>query len=134
MLDVEQLLRMRSAFAGRFDAGGRHLVCVSDLCGVPQVWGLAEGAWPQLLVAPPDRAQTIFPGPRPGQLIVGADVGGNEHTQLLYADATGAAWRDLTQDPAHIFGFGVFSPDGRSISYSSNMRNTRWFGVYVRDL
>src|SRR5262245_55997955 len=135
MLDVAQLLRMRSAYAGRFDAGGRHLVFVSDLSGVPQVWGVTDGAdWPQLLVVPPDRAQTIYPGPLPGQLIVGADVGGNEHTQLLYTEAPGAAWRSLTDDPEHIFNFGAFSPDARTISFSANTRTTRWFDVYVRDL
>ena len=95
MLDLRRLLRTRSAYAGRFDASGRSLVFVADLGGVPQVWALGnelEGGWPELLVAPPDRAQTIHPGPRPGQLLVGADVGGNEHTQLLYVAESGAAW------------------------------------------
>ena len=35
-LDLEQLLRVRFAYAGRFDASGGHLVFVSDLAGVPQ--------------------------------------------------------------------------------------------------
>jgi dipeptidyl aminopeptidase/acylaminoacyl peptidase len=136
MLDLQQLLRVRSAYAGRFDASGKHALFVADLSGVPQVWGVGQSGWPELLVAPPDRAQTLYVGPRPGQLAVGADVGGNEHTQLLHADGPGAAWRDLTQDPSHIFNFGAFdfSGDGRSISFSSNTRATRWFDVYVRDL
>src|SRR5690242_16954983 len=112
-MDLQQLLRVRSASAGRFDADGKHLVFVADLSGVPQVWRVAELGWPELQVAPPDRAQIIDPGPRPGQLMVGADVGGNEHTQLLYVDRPGAAWRALTDDPAHIHNFGSFSPDGR---------------------
>src|SRR5207253_103021 len=75
MLDLQQLLRVRSAYAGRFDAGGKHLAFISDLSGVPQVWGIGQRAWPELLIAPPDRAQTLYVGPRPGQLAVGADVG-----------------------------------------------------------
>src|SRR5437762_7919028 len=106
MVELQALLRARSAYAGRFDAGGQHLVCVADLSGVPQVWGVADGGWPELLVAPPDRAQTISPGPRPGQLLVGADVGGNEHTQLLYVNGTATAWRALTDEPEHIHNFG----------------------------
>src|ERR687887_613465 len=81
MLDLRQLLRVRSASAGRSDAAGRRLVFVSDLGLVPQVWGThLSGGWPELLVAPPDRAQTVHVGPLPGQLVVGADVGGKERT------------------------------------------------------
>jgi dipeptidyl aminopeptidase/acylaminoacyl peptidase len=135
-MDLQQLLRVRSAYAGRFDADGTHLIFVADLSGVPQVWSIpaAGGGWPELQLAPPDRAQTIHVGPRPGQLVVGADVGGNEHTQLLYVDAPGAAWQALTDDSAHIHTFGSFSPDGTSISYSTNRRTGRWFDVYVRQL
>jgi dipeptidyl aminopeptidase/acylaminoacyl peptidase len=132
MLDLKRLLRARSASAGRFDASGQQLVFVSDLGGVPQVWDVADGGWPELVLAPPDRAQTIYPGPRAGQLVVGADVGGNEHTQLLIARETG--WEDLTNDPAHIHNFGGWSADGERISYSANTRTGRWFDVYVRDL
>ena len=134
LVDLEQLLRVRYAYAGRFDAGGRHIVCVSDLGGVPQAWGVGDRGWPELLLAPPDRVQTIYPGPRPGQLIVGADVNGNEHTQLLCMDRPGSAWRGLTDEPDRIHHFGSFSSDARSISFAANTRSERWFDVYVRDL
>ena len=134
MVDLQQLLRVRYAYAGRFAADGRYLACVADLAGVPQVWAVKPGGWPELLVAPPDRAQTLYLGPRSGQLVVGADVGGNEHTQLLYVEAAGQPWRDLTDDAAHIHNFGSFSPDGTTISYAANTRSTRWFDIYVRDL
>src|SRR5215831_13182112 len=126
-MELQQLLRVRSAYAGRFDADDAHLVFVADLSGVPQVWSTAESGWPELQVAPPDRAQTIYLGPRPGQLVVGADVGGNEHTQLLYVHEQGAAWQALTDDSEHIHNFGSFSPDGRSISFAANTRTGRWF-------
>src|SRR5918912_1716033 len=107
VVSLEQLLRVRYAYAGRFDAGGRHVVFVSDLGGVPQAWGVGERGWPELLVAPPDRAQTVNCGPRPGQIAVGADVGGNEHTQILYTDSPGStAWSALTDAPDRIHTFG----------------------------
>jgi dipeptidyl aminopeptidase/acylaminoacyl peptidase len=134
-MDLQQLLRVRSASAGRFDADGKHLLFVADLTGVPQVWSIAQGGgWPELQVAPPDRVQTLHVGPKPGQLVVGADVGGNERTQLLYVDAPGAPWKALTADEEHIHNFGAFSPDGAAISYSANSRTGRWFDVYVLDL
>src|SRR5919202_4130164 len=136
MLDLRQLLRVRSAYAGRFDADGRRLLFVSDLGSVPQVWATrAEGeAWPELVVAPPDRAQTLFAGPRPGQVVVGADVGGDEHTQMLYVDAAGQDWQSLRHDPEHIYQFGSFASDGTRISFAANTRSARWFDLYVRDL
>ncbi|HET6319343.1 MAG TPA: alpha/beta fold hydrolase, partial [Chloroflexota bacterium] len=134
MLDLRQLVRTRSAYAGRFDAGGTQLYFVSDLTGVPQVWAHAGDAWPELVVAPPDRAQDIHPGPRPGQLIVGADVGGDEHSQLLYVPELGAPYQDLTQEPGKIHTFGSFSPDGQHIAYSANTRTTRWADIFVREL
>lgn len=141
MVELGPLLRVRSAYAGRFDASGRHLLCVADLSGVPQVWGVplseSQGQppqWPDVLLAPPDRAQTLFVGPRPGQFAIGADVGGNEHSQILLVDGPGQAWRALTDDHDHIFTFGSFAPDGRSISYAANTRNARWFDIYVMDL
>src|ERR1700738_2742926 len=127
MADLQQLLRVRSAYAGHFDASG-YLVFVADLTGVPQVWGVTSAGWPELLVAPPDRAQTIHPGPRPGQLVVGADIGGNEHTQMLYSSGPepGAAWRALTDNPERIHSFGSFAPNGTTISFAANTRSPRW--------
>jgi dipeptidyl aminopeptidase/acylaminoacyl peptidase len=133
-MELQHLLRVRSAYAGRFDAGGKHLVFVADLTGVPQVWAVGQTGWPELQVAPPDRAQTIYVGPRPGQLAVGADVGGNEHTQVLYVPEQGAAWQSATDEPNYIHNFGSFSPDGQQITYAANTRTGRWFDIYVHDL
>ncbi len=129
--DLAQLFRIRSAYGGRFDAGGRTLLFVADIAGVPQVWALRPGAWPELVVAPNDRAQSIHPGPRPGQLIVAADSVGNEQTQLLLA--RDGAVTALVDDPAHVHRFGSWSTDGRLLSYAANTRDPRWFDVYVRD-
>jgi dipeptidyl aminopeptidase/acylaminoacyl peptidase len=134
MADLRQLLLVRSAYAGRFDASGQHLTFIADLGGVPQAWGVAEKGWPELLLAPPDRVQTIHPGPRSGQLVVGADIGGNEHTQLLYSRAPGDPWRTLTDNSERIHSFGGFSSDGTTISFSANTRTSRWFDIYLRDL
>src|SRR6266478_1333716 len=134
MVDLRQLLLVRSASAGRFDASGQHLVFVADLGGVPQAWGVAEKGWPELLLAPPDRVQTVAPGARPGQLVVGADIGGNEHTQLLYSQEPGHPWRALTSNLERIHSFGGFSSDGGTISFAANTRTPRWFDIYLHDL
>src|SRR5258708_36556334 len=134
MVELRDLLLVRSAYAGRFDASGEHLAFVADLGGVPQAWGVAEKGWPELLLAPPDRVQSIHPGPRPGQLVVGADIGGNEHTQLLYSAQPGDPWRALSLNLERIYSFGGFSADGETISFAANTRTPRWFDIYLQDL
>lgn len=124
---------MRSAYAGQFGADG-GLLAISDLANVPQVWSVSNGAWPELVVAPPDRAQVLHTGPRPGQMAVGADVGGNEQTQILLVERPAGQWRPLTEDPGTINHFGTWSQDGRRFSFASNRRAGRWFDVYVHDL
>jgi dipeptidyl aminopeptidase/acylaminoacyl peptidase len=132
MIPFERLLAMRMAYAGRFDADGRHLLFVSDLAGRPQPWRIAAAGWPELVAPTADRAQTIHAGPRPSEVVIGEDVGGNERTQLLLVDDRRS--RPLTDSPERIHVFGDFSPDGGVIAYSANLRDPRWFDVYVRDL
>jgi dipeptidyl aminopeptidase/acylaminoacyl peptidase len=134
MVELRDLLLVRSAYAGRFDASGEHLAFVADLGGVPQAWGVAEKGWPELLLAPPDRVQSVHPGPRSGQLVVGADIGGNEHTQLLYSAQPGEPWRALTTNLERIHSFGGFSGDGDTISFAANTRTPRWFDIFLLDL
>ena len=98
-------------------------------CGVS-----AEGGWPELLVAPPDRAQTIHPGPLPGSSSSAPTSAATSTPSCCTSDAPGDAWQALTDDPEHIHNFGSFSPDGASISFAANTRTGRWFDVYVRDL
>ncbi len=128
---LDRFLNVRAAYGGRFDATGR-LVFVSDLGGVPQVWALTREGWPELLVAPPDRAIAVHPGRRAGQLIVSVDVGGNERLGFLSLEGTRAV--PLTEAPDRIHAFGSWSADGGRIAYAANTRNERWFDVYVRDL
>ncbi|MCC6176554.1 MAG: hypothetical protein IT305_14700 [Chloroflexi bacterium] len=60
----EQFLNARSAYGPTFDAGGRRLQFLSDLTGVPALWGLPLGApdaWPEPLTTQLDRVQAAYP-------------------------------------------------------------------------
>lgn len=135
MPSLESLLRVRSIYGGHFDADGQTLLFVADLASVPQVWASTPGErWPSLHLAPPDRAQTLHPGPRAGQLVVGADVGGRERRQLLLLQPGATDWRPLVDAPEVIHHFGGWSTDGGTVAYSDNSRTGRWFDVYLEDL
>ena len=104
---------------------------------MPGLWGLRldqPGAWPEPLVVPPERFQYAQAGPRPGQVLLGLDRGGDERTQLLLLEAPGARPRALTDQPDTMHHFGAWHPDGRQISYASNRRDQRYFDVHLLDV
>jgi len=88
----EQFLNARSAYGATVDSSGQWLYFMSDTTGVPALWSLPldrEGAWPEPLVTGLDRVQSAHPSPKPGRLIVSADVGGAERTQLFLLEEAG---------------------------------------------
>src|SRR5688572_22209191 len=97
----EQFLNARSAYGPTVDSSGRRLYFMSDTTGVPALWSLPldrAGAWPEPLVTDLDRVQSAHPSPKPGRLVVSADVGGAERTQLFLLDGAGQLPRRLTHD------------------------------------
>ncbi|MCC7372108.1 MAG: S9 family peptidase [Chloroflexi bacterium] len=128
----EQFLNARSVYGPTVDGSGRRLYFLSDLTGVPALWSLPlgeEGAWPEPLVVNLDRAQAAYPSRLPGRLIVAADVGGAERTQLFLLDRPGELPVPLTDDPETIHLFGSWHPDNKTIALSTNRRDPRCFDV-----
>jgi dipeptidyl aminopeptidase/acylaminoacyl peptidase len=136
----EQFLNARSAYGPTVDKSGRRLYFMADTTGVPALWSLPlgpgrpdgawpEDGWPEPLVTGLDRVQAAYPSPLPGRLVVAADVGGAERTQLFLLDEPGTAPRPLTTDADVIHHVGGWHPDGRTISLSSNRRDDRFFDV-----
>src|SRR5262249_32268419 len=110
----EQFLNARSAYGPTVEMSGHRLYFMSDLSGVPALWSLPlgqDGAWPEPLLTGLDRVLAAYPSPRPGRLIVAADAGGTERTQLFLLDGPGTAPRALTADGSAIHLFGGWHPD-----------------------
>jgi dipeptidyl aminopeptidase/acylaminoacyl peptidase len=133
----EQFLSARSAYGATADAAGDRLYFVSDLTGTPQLWSLPlheAGAWPEPVAVNLDRVMLAVPSSRPGRLILGADIGGDERMQLFLVDGLGLAPRRLTEDLSVMHAFGGWHPDGKQISYASNERDARFFDIYTMDV
>src|SRR4030095_11849710 len=129
----EQFLRARSPYGATMDPAGDRLYFVSDLTGSPQLWCVPiqeAGAWPEPVAVNVDRVMFATPSPKPGRLVFGADVGGNERMQLYLVDGLGRAPKPLTDSPDTIHSFGGWHPDGTSIVFDSNERDPRFFDVY----
>src|SRR5947209_11985756 len=65
-------------------------------------------------------------------MLLTADVGGNELTQLYVLSGDGATFTTLTDRPEVIHTSAQWSPDGKRIAYSSNERDRRYFDLYER--
>jgi len=133
----ERYLNIRTAYGASFSPDGAHMSFLTDITGVPEVWSVPIGlaattAWPEQLTFRGERVASATFSPTNEILLVSADTGGNERTQLHILGADGAAFTVLTAQPEVIHQFGAWSPDGTSISYASNERDNRFFDVYER--
>src|SRR6266566_1643128 len=136
----ERYLNVRSAYAPGFSPDGKRLSFLTDITGVAEVWSIpidvhaAIPAWPEQLTFLGERVTGASYSPTADVLLLSADVGGNERTQLYSLSADGSAFIALTTQSQAIYQFGGWSPDGTRITYSSNERDGRYFDVYERTL
>src|SRR5437588_12204716 len=136
----ERYLNVRSASGASFSPDGRQLSFLTDITGVAEVWSVPVDihsiapAWPEQLTFRGERVASATFSPTDDTLLVTADIGGNERTQLYTLSADGSTFTALTDQPGVIYQFDDWSPDGKSILYSSNERDGRYFDVYELSL
>ncbi len=136
----ERYLNVRIANGPSFSPDGKRLSFLTDITGVAEVWNIpidihvSAPAWPDQLTFRGERVVGASYSPTDDLLLVTADVGGNERTQLYLLSTDGSAFTALTSQPEAIYLFGGWSPDGTRITYSSNERDARYFDVYERSM
>ena len=130
----ERYLNVKSAYTPLWSPQG-HLVFLSDITGVPQLWGLTRpGGWPEALTHFPERISTAAYSPTRDEIVFGMDAGGNERDRLFRL-VLGAGGRveceRLTDAPEAIHDLGGFSPSGEEIAFAANRRHPAEFDVYT---
>jgi dipeptidyl aminopeptidase/acylaminoacyl peptidase len=132
----DRYLNVRSAYGASFSPDGKNLSFLTDITGVAEVWNVpvdihaSTPSWPNQLTFRGERVASATFSPVSETLLVTADRGGNERTQLYVLSTDGSTFTALTDQPDVIYQFGDWSPDGKSIIYSSNERDGRYFDVY----
>lgn len=136
----ERYLNVRAAYSPSFSADGRRLSFLTDISGVGEVWSVpvdvraARPAWPTQLTFRGERAAGAVFSPTKDTLLLTADQGGSELTDLYLLSDDGSQLTALTADPNIIYTSANWSPDGSRIACSSNERDRRYFDVYERTL
>ena len=136
----DRYLNVRSAYGASFSPHGSQLSFLTDITGVAEVWSVpvdmhsTTPAWPEQLTFRGERVASATFSPTGDIMLVTADRGGNERTQLYTLGADDSSFTRLTDQPDVIYHFGDWSPDGKSIIYSSNERDGRYFDVYELSL
>src|ERR1700720_2983308 len=136
----DRYLNVRSAYGASFSPDGRQLSFLTDITGVAEVWSVSVGihstapAWPEQLTFRGERVASATFSPTDDTVLVTADRGGHERTQLYTLSTDGSTFTALTDKPNVIYQFGDWSPDGKSIIYSSNERDGRYFDIYELSL
>jgi len=133
---VRRYLSIKSSYAPQFSPDDGTLAYLSDVTGFPQVWtvNLGEGAWPQQLSLGQDRVGFLSYAKRSNMVACGVDSGGNERFQIQIIEDGGERLGLVTDEPDVIHNWGDWSPDERSVCFSSNARDPSFFDIYTHSL
>ena len=129
-------LNVRYAYGPSFSPDGKRLAFLTDITDVAEVWSLpiemaaSSPSWPEQLTFGGERVSSAQYSPADNTLLVAADAGGSERTQLYLLSDDGALFVPLTEKPESIFQPGKWSKDGARLTYASNERDPRFFDIY----
>lgn len=132
---LRQYLSIRSSAAPSMGASGSEVAFITALTGTAQVWKVStKGGWSDQLTFFGSSVSSVTWSPVDEQMIVVADIDGNEQFQLFLVKADGTQITNLTSDPKTRHSFGGWSKDGKSVYYASNARDPRYFDCYIMDV
>jgi len=133
---LQRYLSIKSANSAQFSPDDRKVAFLSDVTGNPQLWAvsLEEGAGPQQLTLGQERVGFLSYATRSETIAFGVDEGGNERFQIRLLEEGGERITELTKDPGVVHNWGDWSPDEKSVCFSSNARDRSFFDIYTQSL
>lgn len=130
---VARMARIGSCGGAAFSPDGEELAVVCDLSGVPQVWRVsASGGWPVLITPFEDQVGGVVWSPT-GELAVVVAPGGGLNQQIYRMSPDGSGIERLTEGGDTNNWLGSWTPDGRYLAFSSNLRTPAAMDAYLYD-
>lgn len=132
--DITRYLMVRGPTDFELSPDGRTVAFLSDVTGEPQIWSVpASGGWAEQLSYGLG-VDWIEASPRGGELLYGADTGGDERVSMNLLSLDGRSERVVVEKSPAFRTFGAFSNDGSQLAYSSTERNGTDFDIYLADV
>jgi dipeptidyl aminopeptidase/acylaminoacyl peptidase len=133
---LRRYLSIKSAGSAQFSPDDRSIAFLSDVTGSPQLWSVSmdEGAWPQQLTLGEKRVGFFSYAKKSETIAFGLDEGGDERFQIHLLEDGGEKITELTKNPGVVHNWGDWSPDEKSVCFSSNARDRSFFDIYTQSL
>jgi Tol biopolymer transport system component len=149
--DLKRYLNIRTVTSARFTSDGKHIVFLTNITGIPQLWTTeverddeeSNRSTMMMELLSVDNTERVSLSEITGDMLLsskkkdliayGTDAGGNERHQIYVIESLGERLRKITDRPNVVHCLGNFSNDGKRICYSSNQRNQTAFDLYVQD-
>jgi dipeptidyl aminopeptidase/acylaminoacyl peptidase len=118
-----------------FSPDSKRIAFISNLSSTPQVWSVpVEGGWPGLVTALDDPVENVLWSPEGSWLALTLAPGRGINRQIYLVRPDGTGLRRLTKGGMENNFMGVWSPDGRQLSLSSNQRTFMVVDAYLADI
>lgn len=118
-----------------FSPDGRRVAFISDASGMPQVWiAPTEGRKPAPVTNLEDPVERVIWSPCDEWMALSVAPGGGMNKQLYVLLADGTGLRRLTDGGRENNFMGVWTPDGRALTMSSNRRMFSAGDAYLVDV
>lgn len=132
---VSRLTETGSRRSPGFSPDASRVAFVSDASGLPQVWIVpTEGGTPALVTDLNDPVESVIWSPTGEWLAFLVSPGGGMNKQIYIARPDGSALRRLTDGKKENNFMGVWTPDGRALTMSSNRRKVFAGDAYLVDV
>ena len=129
MASIQQYYSIASAHNGKWLASG-EFVYLSTESGVSQIWKAnPKTGETQQLTFFQERVMKLYVTPAGDQVLFAMDKGGNEQEQLHVLDLSTGKSRPLTDNDKARHQLGGVLPDGKTVVFSCNGRNSANFDI-----
>ncbi len=132
---IKDFLHVKAAWAPSFSPDGSTVAFLSNDTGSGQLYTVpVKGGEPTQLTHYADAVTFARFSPTENKIIFGKSEGGNEQTQLLLLNLETQETIDITNQSVVKHDFGGWSPDGKSICFTSTERNGTDFDAYILNI